>query len=176
MRAFTVGLCLLLCTASCGNSAEVSALVDSGNPPPIEFSCAGGCETAPAMGEQTLTEEDYYQLVQQVAGEPVGTASLALETLLFHSEATEHYLNEIGAPALTEAQEDFLRNEIGKNHVKVAFRVVDEQGVVSASLAQTTIPLGEKQHVHLETTNDLGALEAGGTVRRVGLHHVWSRW
>ena len=26
------------------------------------------------------------------------------------------------------------------------------------------------------TSGDLGALEAGGTVRRVGLHHVWSRW
>jgi hypothetical protein len=176
MKALIQGVVLLWSVGSCGTLDEHRNDIDSGAPPPIEFSCAGGCETAPPMGAEGLTEDNYYQLLQQVAAEPVGTPSLALETLLFHGDATRRYLDELGASSLTDEQENFLRAEVAKTSVTVAFRVVDEEGVVSASLVPTTLPLGEKQHVHLETEEGLGDVEAGGTVRRVGLNHVWSRW
>lgn len=140
------------------------------------FECAGGCETAPPMVNDDLSQEEFLRLRDAVAQEPVGLASLSLETLLFHGEATAAYLDFLGPGPLRADQVDFLRQELRRTHVQVSFRVVDEEGFVHASLSPTEVPLGKKQHVHLHTEGALGDLEAGGTVRRVGLNHVWSRW
>lgn len=141
-----------------------------------EFECAGGCETAPSMVEDGLTQEVFFALLDAVAQEPLGMASLSLETLLFHGDTTAIYLDQLGTGPLSGEQADFLRRELQRTQAKVSFRVIDDEGVIHASLTPTVVPLGEKQHVHLHTEGALGDVEAGGTVRRVGLHHVWSRW
>jgi len=140
------------------------------------YTCAGGCETAPSMVDGDLSQEQYQAYLEAVSEEPLGTASHALENLLFHADATRFYLETIGAGPLSPEQLAFLEDELARTQVEVSFRVIGEDGEVHAYLEPTTIPLGEKQHAHLHTEGDLGDLEAGGTVRRVGLNHVWSRW
>ena len=68
-----------------------------------------------------------------------------------------------------------LERELDRRHALLSVRLVDAAGKERLRLGPTRVPLGEKQHRLAEDTTDLQAPEVSGTVRRVGLHHLWTR-
>ena len=139
--------------------------------------CNTGCAAPdPNSKIPRLEHDEMLALFEQYAAEPFGNDSLALDTLLYHGEQARMTLDlHVPEGTLSAEQEAFLRDELAKTHAEVEMRVVDETGQTRALLARTDVPFGIKQHLELDTV-DLGHLETGGTVKRVGLHHLWSRW
>ena len=52
---------------------------------------------------------------------------------------------------------------------------MDERGVERLRLGNRRVPLGVKKHLLPADPGDLPPPEISGTVRRVGLHHLWTR-
>lgn len=121
--------------------------------------------------------EEMAELLKTYAAAPVDESSQALDTLLFHGAHTAAYLAANGAEPLDVAHHRFLSRELGRTHVIVDMRVVDEHGVVRARLGERRVPIGKKtHHWFTERTGDLQSFDTSGTVVRVGLHHLWSRY
>jgi hypothetical protein len=136
--------------------------------------CASGCSlknhpvppfTAAQFGEALA---DYATRVPDESSEP-------LDTLLFYGKRTLELIDEYGTAPLPESHVEFLRRELSRSHAYVALRLVDEHGVVRAQYPDTRVPIGVKQHLKPEMTN-LHPVEFNGTVMRVGLSYVWSRF
>lgn len=137
--------------------------------------CATGCAAAPADTE-ALAPAEFRRLLAAFAAEPMSEESPALETLLFHGAESARLLAEEGPGLLDSRRLAFLERELGRTHVRLAVRVVDERGVERMRLGPRRLPWGEKQHLHPDRTTDLQPPELSGTVRRVGLHHLWTRF
>jgi len=101
-------------------------------------------------------------------------ASEALEALLFHGASTLSLLDNLGGD-LDAEREAFLRTELAHTRAILDVRIVDEFGTERLHLGETSIPLGEKQHLHPHETTSLQPPEVSGTVHRVGLEHLWAR-
>ena len=134
--------------------------------------CMVGCSVPPP---ETPADEELAAWLQEVVGAPAGTPSLALDTLLFHRQATVAYLDRKGSE-LEGPQVDFLLRELARTHARVAMRLVDEHGVVRGELKPTRVPLGVKKHLAFEARQRLQPFETNGTAIRVGLGHIWSRY
>ncbi len=144
---------------------------------PLPAATPGGCVTSCAVAPPSpLGRSEIEGHLQVVAAAPVGEPSLALETLLFHADATRVHLERRGAGALDAEHAAFLRRELERTHVRVAMRVVDGEGRVRAHLDDTLVPLGVKQHLRLGGLDDVQPFETSGTVTRVGLGHLWARY
>ena len=137
--------------------------------------CAAGCAAIP-IPSPDLTHEEFEDLLVRLATEPLTEMSPALETLLFHGAKAARHLATYGAAVLDDARARFLEEELARQEIWVAMRVVDEKGTVRARMAPTRIPLGERRHLHVDEATDLQPPEFSGTVRRVGLNHIWTRW
>jgi hypothetical protein len=140
--------------------------------PPALPEC--GCAAAEVASSKP-TEEQFESLLAQFATEPMSEQSHALEALLFHGLATQGYLDGQSAVGLDPQRLSFLRRELRRTHALVAVRVIDQAGVLRAGLEPTSIPFGVKQHLHARDTSELQPPEISLTVKRVGLHHLWTR-
>ena len=69
----------------------------------------------------------------------------------------------------------WVDRELSRQTVDIAFRLVDETGAVRGEIRQD-LPLKIKQHLVLEGTGSLKRIEVSGKTKRVGLHHLWSRF
>jgi len=135
--------------------------------------CHGGCSVKPP---QSKPDEEIAALLHEVAGEPYGKASKALETLLFHADSTRNYLAHHAGEILDAKREAFVLRELHRTYAIVEMRMVDEHGVVRAELAASRVPFGKKQHLVFSDYDRLQPFEASGTVVRVGLGHIWTRY
>ena len=70
----------------------------------------------------------------------------------------------------------WLRRELARDHAVIAMRVIDEHGVVRARLHETRVKVGKKRHIHFSEYTRMQPFETSGTVVRVGLGHIWSRF
>ena len=139
--------------------------------------CASSC-TQPAKvdGRGVPTQPEFLRLLADWRAEPIDSPSLALETLLFHGQASRQMLLELTPEALSETRRDFLLTELARNHAAIELRIIDEEGLVRGELRADQLGLNDPAHRHLSGTGTLGEVELSGRVRRVGLQHLWSRW
>ena len=138
-------------------------------------SCQGGCAFEPDDDGETLSGQGFRDALAEVASLPPGSPSQGLDTLLFYAEDTLAFIDAEGTEPLSEIHVAFLTAELERTAVVVQMRIIDEEGAIRGE-EDESIPLGIKQHLHLENTGSLGRVESGGTVKRVGLNHLWSRW
>ena len=141
-------------------------------PPGPHLFCRAGCSYTPPPG---IGRAKVDELLGEIAKDPVGTDSLALDTLLFYDEETRARIADpTGLPISSEWQA-FLFHELGKRNVYMNLRVLDEKGQVRAQVADLLMALRVKRHV--DTTDNVGVqpMDANGTAVRVGLKHIWFR-
>lgn len=135
--------------------------------------CATGCSAVPAL-DKNLSADEFERLLAAFATQPMSGESGALEALLFHGPSALALLDNLGGE-LDAEREAFLRGELARTRASLDVRIIDETGAERLHLGETSIPLGEKQHLHPHETNDLQPPEVSGTVHRVGLEHLWAR-
>jgi hypothetical protein len=68
----------------------------------------------------------------------------------------------------------FLWNELARSHAHVSIRLVDEHGEIRSWLEPTEVPF-DRRHVFNMKTRRVQPLVTSGTVKRVGLYHLWTR-
>ena len=141
----------------------------------MSWSSARTCSAPTPDETQTLPTDAYYDALDQIAQAPVGQATLGIETLLFHAAETERLLEREGTGPLSEAHIRWLEHELARQTVDLSFRLVTEDGRVLGALQQQ-VALKTKQHLLLEDTDTLETIEVSGKTKRVGLHHLWSRF
>ncbi|MCZ6602546.1 MAG: hypothetical protein O6952_06040 [Planctomycetota bacterium] len=174
MRTWTL-IAILFLFASTGSVPRPPGPADDQDVPSDPQGCAAGC-AAIAIPNPDLTHDEFEDLLVRLAREPLNEMSPALETLLFYGPKAARHLATHGAAALDNARARFLEKELARQEIWVSMRVVDEKGTVRVSMAPTRIPLGERRHLRVEEATDLQPPEFTGTVRRVGLNHIWTRW
>jgi hypothetical protein len=135
--------------------------------------CASGCAVSNHPTRE-LTAPIYHALLEQYAREPLDGTSFALESLLYFGRQTRQFLASDGAGPLDGERAAFLCRELGRTHARLSIRVVDEAGDVRASLPPTRVPL-DRRHVFEMDVRDVQPLVTSGTVKRVGLNHLWVR-
>ncbi|GAB4161918.1 MAG: hypothetical protein Tsb009_39080 [Planctomycetaceae bacterium] len=135
--------------------------------------CASGC-AASRHPTSVLTESQFETLLARFATEPISENSPALEKLLYYGRQTQQWIARRGTGPLEPKKSEFLRRELSRTHALISFRIVDEHGVVRTSLPPTRVPL-DRRHVFKMEVKDLPPLITSGTVKRVGLHHLWTR-
>lgn len=138
-----------------------------------ETVCASGC-AASRHPTPKLSEGDFHKLVAEYAFGPRDETNDALESLCFYGRQTELLLNKFGGGPLSEPHLAFLREELKRTHALISFRIVDEHGAIRTHMPRTRVPL-DRRHVFDMEVEDLPPLETSGTVKRVGLHHLWTR-
>jgi hypothetical protein len=106
-----------------------------------------------------------------------------LEKLLYYGRQTLLYLDQLGPGPLDKEHEDFLRRElyfdrktrIDRLHVLVELRVVDEFGVLRVWNKPALVPLDIRFGFDYQNNDYQRIEESTGTVKRVGLYHLWQR-
>ncbi len=135
--------------------------------------CASGC-AASNHPTKELTTSGFRQLMTQCAAGPLDETNQAFETLLFFGRQTRVMLEREGYGPLNPEQARTLWRELSRTHARISIRVIDEHRVVRSSLKPTRVPF-DRRHVFDMDTNNLQPLVTSGTVKRVGLHHLWTR-
>ena len=135
--------------------------------------CASGCATSNHPTE-TLTRKHFEKLLRRYAVEPMDETSLAFETLLYYGPQTRDMLTGQGRLVLDPLREEVLRRELTRTHAKISIRLVDEEGVVRANLPATKVPF-DRRHEFTLDTHRVQPLITSGTIKRVGLYHIWVR-
>ncbi len=133
--------------------------------------CSSTCET----DVQPIREEDWLVALDAWRSQPLGLASIELETLLFYGKESKNWLPVYGKE-LPVAHRRYLEKELARDQVAVEMRLIDENGEIRGTLAPPAFHLKEKQHLPFSETGTLGFFEASGKVKRVGVSHLWSRW
>jgi hypothetical protein len=101
--------------------------------------------------------------------------SKALQTLLFYGRQTLLLMDKNGDAPLDAERAAFLRRELGRTHVYVELRMIDENGVVRLWNKPARVPLDIRHGFEYTTTDYQEIEESTGTVKRVGLNHLWQR-
>ena len=135
--------------------------------------CASGC-AASNHPTETLTRKHFEQLLRRCAVEPMDETSLAFETLLYYGRQTRDMLAQQGTTILDPLREEVLRHELQRTGAKISIRLVDDEGTVRASLPPTNVPF-DRRHEFKMDTNRVQPLITSGTIKRVGLYHIWVR-
>jgi hypothetical protein len=135
--------------------------------------CASGC-AASHHPTPNLSVDEFRRLMLEFASGPMDETNPALESLLYYGRQTQALLKRHGTLPLSAERVALLQRELRHSHVLISFRVVDEHGVVRVRMQQTRIPF-DRRHVFEMDVKDLPPLVTSGTVKRVGLHHLWTR-
>lgn len=135
--------------------------------------CASGC-AASRHPTDTLTQSYFHELLDRFAVEPLSENSPALEELLYFGPQTKSMIEDSGFSPLDSSRASLLWEQLQISHAKISIRVVDESGEVRTWLEPTLVPF-DRRHVFKMETNNLQPLVTSGTVKRVGLNHLWVR-
>lgn len=148
--------------------AETSAFFE----PHGQQICASGCSLS-RHPTTTLTRDRFLELISDLRTGQQDDSNEALETLLYFGSQTIAKIKE-GGFQLDSKWRDYLLKELARSHASVQIRVVDENGDVRSWLNPTSVPL-DRRHVFKMETDNVQPLVTSGTVKRVGLNHVWAR-
>lgn len=135
--------------------------------------CASGC-AASRHPTETLGKAEFARLMRRLEQAPLDRNNNALETLLYYGRQTSDLLLKHGAFGVSATTLSRLNQELQRTHALVEIRVVDEHGEVRSRLQPTRVPL-DRRHVFEMETKNLQPLVTSGTVKRVGLDHLWTR-
>ncbi|MEE2828783.1 MAG: hypothetical protein VX498_06325 [Myxococcota bacterium] len=178
MRRWLESSLALMLLVGCEATAAVS-----GPPPDVagedsdDVECLTACaRPAPKEGPAPPTPAEFAKLVDAWLDQPMDAPSLPLETLLYHGEWSRRLMAGLSDEALPTERRTYLLSELGRSRASIELRLVAEDGELRGELNASGLELGLPSHQHLEGTGSLGDVELSGRVRRVGLHHLWSRW
>jgi len=135
--------------------------------------CSSGCAVSRHPTEQ-LTRSHFQRLLTSYESQPVTASGPALDELLFYGPQTAQLLRQHGTGDLSAARADFLNRQLAFTHARIAIRVIDESGQRRSWQPPTVVPL-DRRHVFEMQTDKLQPLVTSGTVKRVGLDHLWTR-
>ena len=136
--------------------------------------CATGCSAA-TIEVEGLSEQAFEELLEQYSEHAFDEPTRALETLLFYSTDVRELTERLGLGALDAEHAEFLEREIERGHAQLSVRMLGEEGEERLRLGPVRVPLNEKQHLLPERSLNLQVPEISGTVRRVGVTHLWTR-
>ena len=122
-----------------------------------------------------LLKEDFETLLARYAVDTIDD-SAALDTLCYYGVQTRDMLAEHGAGALDKDHEAFLLRELSRTYVYLSVRVTDDEGIVRVSFDHHKVNIDERNHHAVDAVNNVIPPEISGTVKRVGLYHIWSRF
>ncbi len=138
-----------------------------------------GCKTGCSLAKHDIPPFSFGQFVAARAAyakEAPDAPSKSLETLLFYRHETLLYLKKNGTAPLSPEHAAFLSRELRRETATVSIRVVGMNGKIRVALQDVVVPLGVKQHLRPEALDGTQPLSFNGTVKRVGLYHLWSRY
>ena len=138
-----------------------------------ENQCASGCAASRHPTGQ-LTAAAFHRLLtayQQTA--PTGENE-ALEKLLFYGRQSQLHWQRAKHNAIDPLWRTILDAELNKTHVRISLRILDEAGRVRSRINGIRVPL-DRRHVFEMENEGLQPLVTSGTVKRVGLDHLWTR-
>ena len=135
--------------------------------------CASGCAASNHPTER-LTRKHFEQLIRRYAVGPMDETDLAFETLLYYGRQTREMMVGQSFSVLDPLRLEVLRHELRRPGAKVSIRLVDDEGNVRASLPPTKVPF-DRRHEFKMDTNRVQPLITSGTIKRVGLYHIWAR-
>ncbi|MCH7728150.1 MAG: hypothetical protein IH991_16980 [Planctomycetes bacterium] len=135
--------------------------------------CSSGCAVSNHPTEE-LTHDKFRELIRQFADDDIDENSLAYETLLFYGRQTQALLTTLGPGELDPLRTASLKAELSKSNAKVWIRLLDENGEIRSFCPPTNVPM-DRRHVFKMDANNLQPLVTSGTVKRVGLDHLWVR-
>ncbi len=159
-----------------------TANFDSGDPdsgralahPHGKQACASGC-AADQHPTPPLLKDEFNRLVGLYAKEPMSDQSEGLEYLLYYGRQSLLFLDHLGNGPLDAQRAEYLRRELKRTHVYVELRVVDEFGQVRVWNKPARVPLDVRHGFEFATKDYQRIEESTGTVKRVGLYHLWQR-
>ena len=135
--------------------------------------CASGCAASRHPTEK-LDAEYFQELLSRYATQPMTDDCLALEELLYYGPQTRSIIEQFGFSPLDSSRATFLWEQLKTTHARISIRVIDEAGDIRTWLEPTLVPF-DRRHVFEMETNRLQPLVTSGTVKRVGLNHMWVR-
>ena len=141
---------------------------------PLEAPVCVGCGDA-RHPTRRLNENEFRDLMRSYAAEPYGGGS-ALDALCYYGPQALFMLDAVGGCEVEPARADLLRRELKRDHVYFSVRVIDENGVERLTLKDSYTPFDANVHHHLSATKYVPPCEISGTIKRVGLHHIWARF
>ncbi len=166
--------------AASGLHTDLVSLLGEFNPDPRasfhphgEQVCASGCATSNHPTEK-LTREHLGQLLRRYAVEPMDETSLAFETLLYYGRQTRNMMAGQSSAVLDPLRKEVLRHELTRTHARISLRLVDDEGIVRASLPPTKVPFDRRHEFEMDV-HRVQPLITSGTIKRVGLYHIWTR-
>ena len=135
--------------------------------------CASGCALS-RHPTGKLFAGRFQDLLQQYSQQPAELVSPALEELLYFGPQTLALLDKQGPNTLDTKHADHLRRELNRTHARISIRVVEKDGTRRCWLPPTRVPF-DRRHVFEMKTKSLQPLVTSGTIKRVGMHHIWAR-
>ncbi|MEM7474191.1 MAG: hypothetical protein AAF483_04305 [Planctomycetota bacterium] len=160
-------------TASNGwpqESVESSAARATSHPHGTQV-CASGCAVSRHPTPE-FKEAHFHQLWEEYLRQSPSLDSQVLDELIFYGPQTKKFLKTI--PGEKSSHRAFLQQELAKDQLVLEIRVVDEFGVSRLALPPTTVPQHVRQEFVMNTQGIQPALTSG-TLKRVGLRHIWQR-
>ena len=151
---------------------QTSRPAEGDDPGPVCTSCSEAVQTY----VPPLSCAEFEALLGVYAEEGLEAPGPALESLLYHGVEVRAHLEHEDLSGLDAAHEALLREALRTTHAVVAFRVYDASGALRMELAPTRVEIGERLHLHASAAHGIQPAEFSGTVIRVGLSHLWSRY
>jgi len=136
--------------------------------------CKTGCAIA-KHGEGPLGSSELVAWLDAYQDSAPDSASVALETLLYHGDQVRAFIAKSGFSSLDAAHRLTLKRELNRVQAVVEARLVASDGEVISHLQPTEVRVGEKTHLHVPGLGKAPAFEISGTVMRVGVAHLWAR-
>lgn len=135
--------------------------------------CASGCAVS-RHPTATLTRSKFERLLRAFAQGPMDGTHAALEELVYFGPQTRNLIESAGVGELNAKRAAFLWDQLTFTHARVSIRVKDEHGKVRTWIDPTRVPF-DRRHVFKMQTSNIQPLVTSGTVKRVGLNHLWAR-
>jgi hypothetical protein len=172
MRALFLAALLVGCGSS--EPRTITVVQTDGTIVEADPDCASGCLMPSESETPEVSHQEFAKLLEAYAAS--GPESDAIDALIFDGEQTRRLLARHGAGSLSQTHIDTLYRELDRDQARVQFRLIDEFGALRASLPAMDVAFGPGNHVPMIGGDALGHLLISGRVRRVGLHHLWTRW
>jgi hypothetical protein len=122
-----------------------------------------------------LLEAEFHKLMAQYAADNL-TDSEALDSLCFYGVQTRDMLAVHGTGPLDDDRAAFLRREVTRTHAYLSVRVIDDAGVERVTMMRKRVPFDIRCHHEVDGVNDVTPPSISGTLKRVGLYHIWARF
>ena len=135
--------------------------------------CASGC-AASRHPTTRLTAEAFDALLTEYQHSAPTAENEALEKILFYSRQSRKHWQQQRFACRNPLWQTVLDEELKKTHVLISLRVVDESGAIRSAMTDVRVPL-DRRHVFEMESDGLQPLVTSGTVKRVGLDHLWTR-